>query len=432
MKAILWFRRDLRIRDNVTLVTALEKFDEVYPVYVFNNKDWSNTILGFPKTGAFRTKFILESVNDLRENLRSLGSDLQTFVGDPAKILVELARKLGVSHVMATRECTHDEILLEEQVERSLWKSGIALNLIWQHTVYHLEDLPFPIAHLPITFTDFRKVIEKECAVRSPVPAPEHMKPTIQNNSPLPEWNVFGLTPPDTSASSAYPFKGGESNAWIRLKEYFWNNRQLSHYKETRNGMIGTDFSSKFSAFLALGCISPRSIYHEIRKYEERVEKNDSTYWLLFELMWRDFFQFNAKKFGSRIFHVNGFRDREVSFQQNQDLFKKWCMGETGEHFVDANMKELLQTGYMSNRGRQNVASYLINDLKIKWTWGAQWFESLLIDYDPASNWGNWCYLAGVGNDPRKDRYFNIKSQAERYDPNGKYVDLWLNRAEAT
>jgi deoxyribodipyrimidine photo-lyase len=107
-------------------------------------------------------------------------------------------------------------------------------------------------------------------------------------------------------------------------------------------------------------------------------------------------------------------------------VFETWKNGETGEPFVDANMKELLLTGYMSNRGRQNTASYLMHDMGINWTWGASWFENRLVDYDPSSNWLNWAYIAGVGNDPKNGRKFNIESQAERYDPKGKYVSFWL------
>jgi deoxyribodipyrimidine photo-lyase len=114
------------------------------------------------------------------------------------------------------------------------------------------------------------------------------------------------------------------------------------------------------------------------------------------------------------------------SWKHDKVNFDKWVKGETGVPFIDANMRELQQTGFMSNRGRQNVASFLTKDLGIDWTWGAAYFESQLIDYDVCSNWGNWNYLAGVGNDPREDRYFNIGRQADMYDKQGEYVKLWL------
>ncbi|RYF74998.1 MAG: cryptochrome DASH, partial [Cytophagaceae bacterium] len=159
---------------------------------------------------------------------------------------------------------------------------------------------------------------------------------------------------------------------------------------------------------------------------------NDSTYWLIFELIWRDFFRFVALRFGSRLFKPGGIKHvLKKQWKHDVDLFRQWANGETGIPFVDANMRELNASGFMSNRGRQNVASFLVNDLGLDWTWGAAYFESLLVDYDPCSNWGNWNYVAGVGNDPREapngqPRYFNIYSQATRYDEQGLFVKHWL------
>ncbi|MGB0980439.1 MAG: FAD-binding domain-containing protein, partial [Croceimicrobium sp.] len=196
---------------------------------------------------------------------------------------------------------------------------------------------------------------------------------------------------------------------------------RILEYKNTRNGLIGDSYSSKFSPWLALGCISAREIYWELNKFEEEVKSNSSTYWMYFELLWRDFFRFTALKEGRSFFRM-----KEVQAMKTLPHFEAWRQGETGQAFVDANMKELLHTGFMSNCGRQNVASYLIHDLKIPWHLGAAWFESQLIDYDVCSNYGNWTYLAGLGNDPRPNRYFNVQSQAERYDADGAFQRLWL------
>jgi deoxyribodipyrimidine photo-lyase len=235
--------------------------------------------------------------------------------------------------------------------------------------------------------------------------------------------------PPTKDSRSVLNFKGGETEALVRLKTYFWEGDHLKTYKETRNGLLGADYSSKFSAWLALGCISPRYIYEEVKRYETERIANDSTYWLVFELLWRDYFRFVALKFGTRLFKVTGIKnDFQKKWKRDKVLFQKWVNGQTGVPLIDANMIELQQTGFMSNRGRQNVASYLTKDLGIDWTWGAAYFESLLLDYDVCSNWGNWNYVAGVGNDPREDRYFNIAKQANTYDPKGDYVRQWLPR----
>ena len=167
-------------------------------------------------------------------------------------------------------------------------------------------------------------------------------------------------------------------------------------------------------------------IYHEVKRYEQEVKKNISTYWLIFELIWRDFFRLVAMQHGSKIFMAEGIRQKPVEWSFDPEVFEKWRTGNTGDDFVDANMKELQLTGFMSNRGRQNVASYLAHDLKQDWRAGAAWFENRLIDYDVTSNWGNWMYVAGVGNDPR-DRKFNTQWQAEKYDKNRQYRKLWLD-----
>jgi len=201
----------------------------------------------------------------------------------------------------------------------------------------------------------------------------------------------------------------------------------LSIYKETRNGMVGANYSSKFSAWLAIGSISPRYIYQEIRKYESENGANESTYWLIFELLWRDFFRFMFKKHQTKFFLYSGIKtENKNSKSLNEKLLSQWVNGTTPSDFINANMIELQKTGFMSNRGRQNVASYFCNELNMDWRFGAAYFEEALIDYDVCSNWGNWAYLAGVGNDPRTHRFFNIEKQANDYDKNKAFRNLWL------
>jgi len=163
-----------------------------------------------------------------------------------------------------------------------------------------------------------------------------------------------------------------------------------------------------------------------VKQYEKERKKNQSTYSLIFELIWRDYFRFITKKHGNKVFKIEGIKNTRDSWRRDSADFKRWCEGQTGVPFVDANMRELKFSGFMSNRGRQNVASFLVNDLGIDWTWGASYFESQLIDYDVCSNWGNWMYVGGVGNDPRENRYFNILRQGKNYDRNGDYVRLWV------
>ena len=191
--------------------------------------------------------------------------------------------------------------------------------------------------------------------------------------------------------------------------------------------MLGVDYSSKLSAWLANGSISARQIYWEVKRYEQEIEKNQSTYWLIFELLWRDYFKYIALKHQNKIFQIGGIFNREYHWETDLKSFERWIDGKTGEPFVNANMLELKKTGWMSNRGRQNVASFFSKNLLMDWRMGAAYFESLLIDYDVHSNYGNWAYVSGVGNDPR-DRKFNISFQAERYDSSGKFQRLWCQQ----
>jgi deoxyribodipyrimidine photo-lyase len=285
------------------------------------------------------------------------------------------------------------------------------------------------VAHTPDVFTAFRKEVEKFVPIRDLLPTPDTFKYwTFQyDKGEMPTLEDLGHEEFEIDKRAVLDFKGGETAALERLKYYLWDTDLIKGYKETRNGLIGGEYSSKFSPWLAQGCLSPKMIYHEVKKYESQRKKNKSTYWMIFEVLWRDFFRLMAKKHGNKIFQKGGTKqETNPSWIENKKIFDLWANGETGVPFIDANMKELNLTGFMSNRGRQNVASFLINDLKINWQMGAEYFESLLIDYDPASNYGNWNYIAGVGSDPREDRYFNILSQAKNYDPNGDYVKLWL------
>ncbi len=426
--ALVWFRNDLRVRDNETLFRAQESATTLIPIYIFDERHFGTTRFGFKKTGAFRAKFLLESVADLKHALQELGSDLVLRVGKPELIIPELARQIGAEAVFFSEESTDEELTVERNLKRALHTHTIKFHTVWQSTLYHKNDLPFSPEKLPDVFTTFRKQVEKLSKVRPTFPAPKKLNPLPSELvvGELPTLAQFGLSEPCDDARKVLAFKGGEREALKRLDDYFWKSDALRRYKETRNGLLGANYSSKFSAWLANGAISPRTIYEAVKRYEQERIANDSTYWLVFELIWRDYFRFISLKYGNRIFKMRGIKNQPVAWSQDEAKFRAWAEGRTGVPFIDANMRELSATGFMSNRGRQNVASFLVKDLKVDWRMGAEWFESLLIDYDVASNYGNWNYVAGIGNDPREDRYFNPLRQAAMYDPNGDYVRHWI------
>lgn len=431
---VVWFRNDLRIADNEPLAKAASENKPLICVYIFDPVFHGTLPLtGLPKTGKFRTKFLLQSLEDLKKSLQNLGNDLLILNGKTADQLKKLYSQYQIHSIYTTIEDTAEEINVETEIRKQL--PQVKLLQYRTNTLLHPDDLPFTILQLPDMFTQFRHKVEKNWEIRpcEAVVNPLPPSPGL-NTEHFPTLNAFGFDEFETDSRSAFPFEGGEKAAVERLKYYLWDSRKISEYKLTRNGMVGADYSSKFSPWLANGCLSARSIYHEIKTYEAEHEANESTYWLVFELLWRDYFRFVAMKFGNKIFKKNGIRPPKKTVQGNlfdlneRENFELWLNGKTSNEFCNANLIELTQTGFMSNRGRQNAASFLCKDLKVDWPMGAEVFESFLIDYDPCSNWGNWMYIAGVGNDPRQDRYFNLSKQAENYDHDGVFRHLWLSR----
>ncbi|CAN6193773.1 unnamed protein product [Urochloa humidicola] len=445
--AVMWFRNDLRILDNEALVRAWAASEAVLPVFCVDPRifEGSTHYFGFPKTGALRAQFLIECLGDLKQNLRKKGLDLLVRHGKPEEILPSIAKAVGAHTVYANKETCSEELLIERLVRQGLEQVQITqggapgqkkplnprLQLIWGATLYHIDDLPFTVNNLPDVYTQFRKAVESKSSVRNCSKLPPSLGPPPASG--FDEIGGWGATPTleslglsATKSEKGMHFIGGESAALTRVHEYFWKKDQLKVYKETRNGMLGPDYSTKFSPWLASGSLSPRYICEEVKRYEKQRVANESTYWVLFELIWRDYFRFLSAKYGNSIFHLGGPRKLVSKWSQDPALFESWREGRTGYPLIDANMRELSATGFMSNRGRQIVCSFLVRDMGIDWRMGAEWFETCLLDYDPASNYGNWTYGAGVGNDPREDRYFSIPKQAKTYDPEGEYVAYWL------
>jgi deoxyribodipyrimidine photo-lyase len=422
---LVWFRNNLRVNDNMVLNEALKQQNHIIAVYCFDPRSFEIGDFGFKKTEKFRAKFLIETVEDLKKNLKSLNIELLVHHKIPELIIPELIKKHGVSAMYLQKEWT-----AEEQHVLNKVKSAVSKNVeyyeFFDQFLYHPEDIAMSFSQIPQVFTNFRKKVEKYSKVRSSVSVESQTPNTnISNSTQIPTLKDLGFKDFKTHANTAFPFKGGETSAIQRLNNYFFETKKLGFYKKTRNGLVGTDFSSKFSPWLANGSISARTIYWQVKKFEKEHYKNQSTYWLIFELIWRDYFKYISLKHGNTIFKIGGILNKEYEWKTNQALIKQWIEGETRSTFVNANMVELKKTGWMSNRGRQNVASFFAKDLLLDWRIGAAYFESLLIDYDVHSNYGNWMYVAGVGNDPR-DRKFNVDTQAERYDANGKFQNLWL------
>ncbi|MGB7415349.1 MAG: DASH family cryptochrome [Thermosynechococcaceae cyanobacterium] len=426
-KILVWFRNDLRLHDHEPLTQALRSGAQVIPLYCFDPRQFEATSSGFAKTGAIRAQFLRESVASLRQSLQALGSGLIVRHDRPEVVIPQLIQDLEISTLYFHGEVTAEELAVEAAVEKAVLPFQVQHQRFWGATLYHPDDLPMAIAQLPGLFTHFRKQVEQQSTVRPSFPAPKTI-PTLPDIAVgiVPTLADLGLEPVKADTRAVMTFEGGETAGRARLHDYIWGQDCLRAYKQTRNGMLGANYSSKFSPWLAFGCLSPRLIYEHVQAYETERVKNDSTYWLVFELLWRDFFRFIAAKHGVHLFRQSGLRGLSIPWQTDAEAFERWQRGQTGYPLIDANMRELMLTGFMSNRGRQNVASFLTKNLGLNWKLGAEWFESQLIDYDVCSNWGNWNYTAGVGNDAREFRYFNILKQSRDYDPKGDYVRHWL------
>ncbi|KAG1217080.1 hypothetical protein G6F35_009484 [Rhizopus arrhizus] len=388
----------------------------------------------------YRTRFVIESVMALEKELQKRKSNLLILFGKPERLLKELSEFLKkndceIHQIHTHKEYAYEELVVEKELTK-IWNKDIAFH--HDTTMIHPDDVDFTFEQTPKVYAHFRRRIEKmNQPVRPLLQIPDELPafPDIiwkfshaeQGKDLLEElYEAFAF---EKDKRSAFPWPGGEDAARERLENYLFKTDGAIHYKQTRNGMIGTEYSTKFSAYLSHGCLSPRLIWHELNRLQsqKKIDKTggdeDGIYWIRFELLWRDFFRFLVAGSGNRVFHLHGFRDmsnKEAQedlkkknsysnkvWKSNDDQFNKWKVGQTGMPYIDASMRELVNTGFLNNRGRQNVASYIAKDLELDWRIGAEWFESLLKDHDVYSNYGNWQY----GN--------------RDYDPDGDYIRLW-------
>lgn len=409
---IYLFQRDLRVNDQPLLKKAVEKGNLV-GLYVFQNNIDEKKYYDFLKSGIFQRRFIYESLVDLKLSLEKLNVPLLIMKGNTLEILAQLNEQIPIDLIY------HESLLGSE--ENQLYESiPFQTESIEMKPLYDSINLPFHLEDLPSVFTHFKNIVEKESIVRP-------LEKAIKPQNPIEKTYTFVEIREENLGINSIDLilPGGEQYGLKRLNDYTFKNRFIDTYFETRNRLIGDSFSSKLSPYLAYGCVSAQTVYYTLKYYEQTVLKNKSTYWLYFELLWRDFFHFTHKKYGDKVFYKHGLKGFSV-VKENPKIVEAFLKGETGYPLIDAAVKELISSGFMSNRARQNVANFFTKQLKQDHRIGAAFFESYLIDYDVSSNTLNWLYSAGLGNDPREDRIFNVTGQGLRYDTDGEYLKRYI------
>ncbi|HEY7775485.1 MAG TPA: DASH family cryptochrome [Kineobactrum sp.] len=413
MRELFWMQLDLRLHDNPGLLSHCAA-SELLLVYIWQEpQPWCN-LRGI---GTQRRRLLLEHLAALRAQLQELGQDLLFLEGRPEQILPALVQQLQIERV-GTSRCpgTHEAQTLGQLRDRL----SVPLQVHGGNTLLQQTSLPMPLTSLPRHFTPFRQAIETIPSSAVEV-APTQLPP------PPSGVRYHALPEADAAPSAALPIRGGSQAGQRRLQQFLFGEQRVLDYRNTRNCLDPLDGSSTLSPWLASGALSAREVAHSIADFEQVHERNDSTHALYLELLWREFFHWRALADGHKLFRSTGSapqgKHRFCTFEPR--AFARWCQGDTDFPLVNALMRQLLATGWMSNRGRQIAASCLINELGIDWRYGAAFFEKHLIDYDVGSNYGNWQYIAGFGADPRGGRHFNLAKQASEHDPDGLFTAKW-------
>ena len=392
IRSILWFRQDLRLHDNEALIEALRNSDQLLPVYVFDPQHFRPVSpSGTSKTGYARARFLIESVTDLRSQLKSLGADLIVRIGDPAEILSALSIRHKAYYVYCNRERTKEEAEVQDRLEKKLWTIGREIRFSRGKMLYYTSDLPFPVTHCPDSFAVFRKEVENLVPVRQPLPTPGLMPglPAEIDPGMIPAIEDLFQT---TSTIQKSLFSGGEQAGLNQL-----------------------------SPWIAMGCLSPKTVYYHY------LHSGDAPEEVFQNLIYRDYLRLMGKKYGDRIFFKSGIKGISLNHIHDPVALSQWQQGKTGVQIIDAAMNQLNRTGWIPDMLRRLVAGYFIKVLRLDWRLGAAFFESRLIDYDPCTNWVSWLNIAGLGPDAREDRIVNYEAVGKRMDPEGIYINAWAN-----
>jgi deoxyribodipyrimidine photo-lyase len=406
--AIVWFTRDLRVHDHPALRAALDRAERVVPVFCFDDR-----LLAGRNGSGPRTQFMLECLADLDDRLGGL---LVIRRGPPERELPALAREAGAGEVHLSADSGPFARGRMERVRGALGDAGVGCFAHpGLHAVDDLEELRTQAGGPYTVFTPFHRAW-LEAPRRAVLGRPRSFGslPSTVPKGRLPSLASLGLR-----QEVEQPLPGGETAARERLSSFLGEG--VGEYAGNHDA-LGRDKTSRLSAYIHFGCVSPREI-------EARLPRGKGADAFRRQLCWRDFYHQVLLHFPGNA-HAE-FQERyrgALAWNDDEDAFQAWCDGRTGYPLVDAGMRQLRREGWMHNRARLVVGSFLTKDLGIDWRMGERWFMRLLIDGDEANNNGNWQWIASVGVDPQPffRRIYNPARHMERLDPRGEYVRRYV------
>ena len=404
---IVWFKiSDLRIRDHEPLFTANQADNSIIHIFIWDCRWDDKTENDILIMGKYKKNFLKESLYNLSENLKKINIHLNLYFGKTEDILINIINKHNVKNIYTHQDNVYDMNKLTEN-------TSVKIESFWNNTMYHINDLPFPIKELPDSFTDFKKNmtfnVKKEFFTKS-------------NNKSIKLDNSIKLNDIDIPEATII-IKGGEDAGWEQLKSFFYKTNNILKYNHERHNLTNT---WDLSPWLDFGCLSAKSIFYQIKMYEKSKQKNNSTYLYWLDMLLKDYYKFKSIKIGNDLFKQNGVTNKIYNYSNNKGSLQKWIDGQTGIPLIDAFMNQIKNTGLISNKGRLIVSSFLINDLNLDWTLGAEYFNKMLINSETSYNYGIMQYIAGLGSLTDNHIYFNPIKQAKILDKNCDYIKHWI------
>lgn len=397
--SIFWFRRDLRFIDNTGLYYALKEANDVLPIFIFDR----NILDKLEDKSDARVEFIHSTLEDINKQLKEKGSGIKTFYSTPMEAYEKLTAEFEIEAVYTNRDYEPYAKERDKEIEIFLKEKGISFFTFKDHVIYEKEEIVSGSGSFYKVFTPYSKSWKEKYKTNKPEVKPSALR--FENWVQLKDNSIHTLQ------------EIGFEKTDISIPSTEVENEVIKHYSERRD-FPAKDATSKLGIHLRFGTIS-------IRQLAEKALSLNETF--LNELIWRDFYAMILANNP----HVvnNAFKPEydQIEWRQDEDGFEKWCEGKTGYPIVDAGMRQLNQTGYMHNRVRMIVASFLTKHLLIDWRWGEAYFAKKLLDFDLASNNGGWQWAAGTGTDAQPYfRVFNPQSQTEKFDPEMKYIKEWV------